>query len=314
MVDLARFEEFVAARFGADRNDRLVGIDREHDSGYNCIHRFFGKDKVDPGSVQIRHLKRRFEFTDDRIASFANFREQELRQQGRLKDGPDVAKVVEANFDSDPSVITIQPATYGQFAGSCFFLDRPDPMFGDFGSLRSYYYAARDSTSTSVHPLAVCLGVAGLILIEENGKPFMLRICRSSRVATMAGTFGASVAGVVDYDSKYKTLLEMMQVSLTQEITEEINLTEDQYRLIPLAYSQELYRGEHPQLFCLVQCQLSKAQLTEQLLEIPEADREFDRFDFLPMSQGRLDNREAISEFNFEGKMSYYLAEEFMQD
>jgi 8-oxo-dGTP pyrophosphatase MutT (NUDIX family) len=313
MSESAPIKAILACYFGENQPERLVGAERKDCSDYNNIVRFFGEDGIDPASIRLMHANSRFEFDDPVIASFAAGYEMELRSEGRLKDGPDVTRLAGMGSRTGLDSITIQRATYGQFAGSCFCLDRQDDLFGESVNLRKYYLATRKSTDSEDHPLAACFGISGLVLLEEENQSFILRVRRSARLATMTGTYGASVAGVVDYDDGHQTLWEMMQSSLAQEIQEEINLRQNEYRILPLAYAHELYRGEHPQLFCLVLCSLTRRELSARLTKVADEHKEFDRFDFLPISGGAITDPGVIEQFNFEGRMSFYLAEEFLQ-
>lgn len=312
MVEMAQYGEVINDHFGPHGGERLVGSNREYDSGYNIIYRFFGENRINPSLIQLRHTVKLFQFNDDTIFAFADKYERKLRDQGRLIDGPNVVRLVGADLESDTKIITIQRASYGQFAGSCFFLDTNDSMFNEHKTLRAYYLDTRKSSAIADNPLAACFGISAMVLVEEERQTFMLRTRRAANLATLTGTYGASVAGVVDYHSQYQNLQELIEVSLSQEVNEEIILSREQYQIIPLAYSHELFRGEHPQLFCLIRCSLSRKLLAERLDSVEETAREFDQYDFLPMTDGRLADSAQIDEFNFEGKMSYYLSEEYL--
>ena len=313
MSDSTSIESLLIRYFGENQPERMVGAERKYLSGYNNIVRFFGKNGIDPAGLKIFHADVRFEFDDPNIASYAASYETELRSKGRLRDGPDVTRLAGIGSHTVLDSITVQRATYGQFAGSCFCIDRQDDLFGDSGDLRSYYLSTRRSTDVKDNPLAACFGISGLLLIEEESQAFILRVRRSAHLATMTGTYGASVAGVVDYDAEYQNLWEMMRSSLAQEVQEEISLRPNEYRILPLAYSHELYRGEHPQLFCLVLCRLTRDELTARLTEVAKEHKEFDRFDFVPIKNGTITDVSVIEQFNFEGQMNYYLAEEFLR-
>lgn len=312
MVEMRSFEEVITAHFGSDCHQRLVGMDRRYDSGYDNIYRFFGENGIDPSLVQLRHTAKSFQFNDEKILYYASKYERKLRDEGRLHDGPEVVRLVNADLETDLKSILVQRASYGQFAGSCFFLDSSDPIFGERETLRAYYLATRKSSSRDDNPLAACFGVSGMLLVEEGNQTFMLRVRRSANLATLSGTFGPSVAGVVDYDNRFQNLKELTTVSLSQEVNEELSLSESEYQIIPLAYSHELFRGEHPQLFCLVRCSLTRELLANRLSAIKGSANEFDQFDFLPMTEGRLADAGVLDDFNFEGKMNYYLAEEYL--
>jgi hypothetical protein len=106
----------------------------------------------------------------------------------------------------------------------------------------------------------------------------------------------------------------MIERSMSSEVHEELNLQRDEYKITPLAFAREIYRGESPQLFCLITTELSCETLTERFNSIAEQSREFDSFEFLSFDNGNPLDREQLAAFNHESRMNYYLAEEYLSN
>jgi len=313
LLDQTKLGPFLDKHFAATRHERLVGLTRQYDSGYIEIIRFFGDQAVDPGKIALEYLSESFRFEDERIEQFSRIIEQELRQQGRLTEGPPVMKLVSFEKDERSPTMTLQAARYGDFAGSCFALDYEHPLFADWGgSLRDYYRVAYPSNTVIANPLAICLGVSGMLLVREKEDTFFLRVRRAKHLATMTGSYGSSVAGVVDYNTGYGNLSELMIAALSQEVEEEINLTKNEYEIIPLAYTREVLRGEHPQMFCLVNTDLNRHEISARMEGLEQHAREYDRFDFIPLNSDGTLLADHLDSLNFEGRISCYLTEEFL--
>lgn len=313
MLDQTKLAQFLDKHFADTRHERLVGRTRQYDSGYIKIIRFFGGQTADPGNIALRFLPDNFHYDDERIEQFSRIIEQDLRRQGRLTDGPPVMKLVSFEQKKHPPTMTLQAARYGDFAGSCFALDYEHPLFAEWGgTLRDYYKIAYPSNAVIDNPLAICLGVSGMLLVREKEGTFLLRVRRAKHLATMTGSYGSSVAGVVDHKTEYGNLSELMIAALSQEVEEEINLSKDEYEVIPLAYTREVLRGEHPQMFCLVNTDLSRREISARLENVEQNAREYDRFDFIPLSEDGVLPADDLISLNFEGRINYYLVEEYL--
>jgi len=155
--------------------------------------------------------------------------------------------------------------------------------------------------------------VCGLALIEEGKKRYLLKIRRAARLATMAGTVGPSAAGSVDFHPNYRSAADILQRALGLEVEEELGLHREEFDIVPLAFALEIFRGDNPQLFGLIQVSLDRAQLSARLQALPENRREFSEFSFVELNPfGRL----AVAEreaFNFEATMAYFLTEEYLE-
>jgi hypothetical protein len=294
------------------RRARAVGAQRQFESAYFDFVRFFGGCAVAPRDIAICYQDTPFEFRDQRIREFSNCVEKELRAEGRLYSGPQAMKLISFNPREERPAMQIQPANYGDQAGSCFALDLHHRLFETWGgTLRHYLLKSDSSHCLAKNPLAICLGIAGYLVVSEPAGDFLLEVKRSGKLASLEDSFGPSVAGSIDWDTSAGTLEELIARGIATEIQEELGLESGEYDLVPLAYAREILRGERPQLFALVRAKLSRETLSRRLAAIPEERREFSSFDFLPLSNGRLDF-ELIVRLNFEAQVSYFLLEEYL--
>jgi hypothetical protein len=289
---------------------RAVGRDREYASGYFDVVRFFGPNAISPESIKITHESEPFAFSDHLIAEFSHRIEAELRKRGRIYDGPQAMKLVSASFEASAGELVVQPANYGDQAGSCFALDYPSDLFADYGgTLRNYLLSKIRPHRLEANPLAVCLGVAAYAVVLDGGKRYLLQVERSGKLASLESSLGPSVAGSVDWETQTTNLKELMTNALEGEVKEELGWDRQEYELIPLAYAREILRGERPQLFVCLTTRTSCKEIARRLDSIPVNRREISAYSFLPFDEGKLSQRQ-IDALNFEAKAAYYLLEE----
>lgn len=306
-LDYSRHDQIVRQYFGDDFSERAVGKSRRIDSGYIDIVRFFGSEAVDPSTVSVQYDSRPFVFADPVIAEFASDVERLMCAEGRLYDGPLVTKLITANPAGGLKSISVQPVAYGMQAGSCFALDLPHPLFAKHGgTLRTYWKSKYPSTSIESNPLAICLGVCGFVAVTDTGgKTSLLCQNRSGLLASLESSAGPSVAGSVDWNSSYLTLDELIQSSMNQEIAEELGLDSRDYSIIPLAYAREIFRGEKPQIFCLINASLTRLEIDGRLGALRPDHPEHDSWFWVDL------NGDLAPALNHEARMNYYLTEEF---
>ncbi len=315
-LDYSRMGGFLRRYFGSpeDTAARMVGVEKEYDSGYFDIVRFFGEDAIDPHDVYIEYFEPCFEFQDRAIARFAHLMAKSFRDEGRLYHGPEIMRVVDCNLKSKPYNMIVQKCTYGAQAGSCFALDHCHHLFEGWGGcLRCYYKRKYPSKELKDNPLAVCLGVCGYLLIEEEQRLYLLQVVRSGKLASLERSAGPSAAGSVDFVRGYGNLADLIDQSMAQEVAEELRLGRDEYAIVPLAYAREIFRGERPQLFCLIRARISREAVRRRLVEIADRREEFDAFEFMELGA---DNRlpvGVVEGLNHEARMNYYLVEEYFQ-
>ena len=296
--------------FGEEFSLRAVGRDRAHDSGYIDIIRFFGPQAVDPARVAIQYDNFPFTFSDPLIAKFSGEVEKMMRAEGRLYDGPLVMKLASAELMGEKPSLTVRPVTYGRQAGSCFALDLPHPLFADHGgTLRSYWKSKYPNTSVEKNPLAICLGVCGfLVVTQSDGHRVVLCMHRSGNLASLESSVGPSVAGSVDWILGYATLADLIQDAMAREITEELGLMADEYTVEPLAYAREIFRGEKPQIFCLVTTSLNQHEINRRLEDLRPLHPEHDAYAWIDLTA---DPGAGGGELNHEARMNFYLLEEY---
>ncbi len=313
LLDPDRLGEFLARDYAGEErtSGRLVGVDRKVDSGYYDILRFFGDRPLDPSAIKLRYLSEPFQLRDELVARYAVEIAAKLRADRRLYDGPPVTRLEQIDLRSDPPTATLQSASYAEQAGSSFAMDHPHPLFEQYGgTLRDYYIKVYGPLRFTHNPLCVCLGVCGQLIIRDGENLSMLIVHRSAKLASLENSIGPSVAGSVDYVESLATLDDLMRVSFRSEITEEIGLRDSEYQLIPLTYAREVLRGDRPQLFVLMITDLPIGEVTDRI-EHAGKHGEFDSYEFLPLIHGRLTDHQ-IAALNFEARMSYYLAEEYL--
>ncbi len=314
-LDYSRLEAFIERFFGspASVTARLVGSPRSHDSGYIDIARFYGDGAIRPGEVPIEYLPNAFKFDDPTIATFARKTAQRFWDEGRLHGGPPVMAVADVDLESPPWRMVVQACSYEDQAGSSFALDVKDGLFSNHGgTLREYYKRRYPSPKLADNPLALCLGVCALVLTEKNTKKRALAVRRSRRLASLEDTIGPSVAGSVDYATGYADLHQLILGALEQEISEEIGLCGDEVSIVPLAYAREIFRGERPQLFCLVKTGLSEEAISERIRKLSPSGREHIEHAFFEMGTYGRARPKVLQNFNHEAQMSYYLTEEYL--
>ncbi len=308
-LDYDKHDQIVREYFGDDFSARAVGSNRNHDSGYIDIVRFFGNAAVDPSLVAVNYQSQPFTCSDALIDTYASEIELQMRTDGRLySDGPLVMKLVSADITQASPLITVQSATYGQQAGSCFALDFPHPIFAGKGeTLRRYWKSKYPSMRVIDNPLAICFGVCGFLISPEG---HILLQHRTGKLASLESSIGTSVAGSADWQLGYKTLADLTQAAMAQEISEELGLREGEYTVTPLAYAREIFRGEKPQIFCVIETNLCEREIKARLTSLTLIHHEHDSFDYLPSPTKK---SQVPAGFNHETRMNYYLLEEWLE-
>lgn len=312
-LDIERFGQFMNRHFGSEsqRRERMVGVDRHHDSWYFEIVRFFGDTAVDPMTIQIECESIPFVQRDTIVTAFTREIETALRAEGRLYDGPPAVQIARVDWLTKTPTLTLRPIRYGDQAAG-FAMDLIDPAFERWGgTLRDYFRINYQSTRLEDSPLGTGVGVCGLLIVSEADRRYLLRVTRSSKLASLENTVGPAVAGSVEFGADYRNLAELIARSMSREVEEELGLVRQKFSVRPLAYAREMVRGNRPQLFALVETALDRSQITDRISALPPDKREFSEFEFVLLGNGRLSEAE-IAPLNSEAKMCYYLLEEWL--
>jgi len=312
-LDVERFGQFVHRHFGSEsqERERMVGVDRRHDSWYFDIVRFFGQAAIAPMAVRTQYETIPFVQDDTVVAAFTGKIELALRAEGRLYDGPPAVQIVHVDWSRDAAWIALRPIRYGEQAAG-FAMDLVDPAFeGWGGTLRDYLRINYPSTRLEDSPLCTGVGVCGLLIVSEADRKYLLRATRSSKLASLEGSVGPSVAGSVEFADDYRNLAELIARSMGREVEEELGLERQEYSVRPLAYAREMVRGNRPQLFTMVETALDRSQIADRISGLASEKREFSEFEFLSLKSERLSEAD-IMPLNFEAKMCYYLLEEWL--
>jgi len=310
-LDTPAFRAFLARYFGSKNQvaQRLIGRNREYDSTYFGIVRFLGREAVGPSRMELRYIPGMYEISDPLIREFTVQIAEELRAQGRLYDGPSAMRLTAFDPYSPSPSMTVQEARYPDQVGG-LALDLPHPIFAECGgTLREYYKRKERSSDLRTHPLCLCLGICGYLMVEEKRERYLLQVRRSAKLASLENSGGPSVAGSVDYGTEYRTLIDLMSHTLGLEVTEELGLHDGEYSIIPLAYGREIYRGERPQLFCLIRTELTRAEVTERIQTVREEAKEFDSYQFAVLGSG---NSNDLAGLNLEALANYYFVDEYL--
>jgi hypothetical protein len=291
----------------------MVGPNRDHDSGYYDIVRFFGDEAVNPASVRLTYDADEFRIPDERIAAFADEMALQMRSEGRLYDGPPAMRLKSVLRSSTDHELIVQPSSYDQFAGSCMALDVEHALFdGKGGTLREYYRSHYPSNAVEDNPLAICLGVCGLLETRERCRAEYLVVRRAMHLSSLEGTYGPSAAGVVDFRTDAVNLQQLIDLQMGEEVREEIDLDAGECEIIPLAFAREIFRGEKPQLFCLIRTDLSSARVASRMEGLPTERREFDEYRFMSLIPESRAPGHDFDTLNFEAQMAWCLTEEFL--
>ncbi|MDH3937540.1 MAG: hypothetical protein OEV68_09425, partial [candidate division Zixibacteria bacterium] len=135
---------------------------------------------------------------------------------------------------------------------------------------------------------------------------------RSAGLSSLESTLGPSMAGSVEVSNLGDNLFDLLENAISDEAAEELSLSSDEYRLVPLAYGREVFRGERPQLFAALVTELSAREMTEKLDKLDAETREFDEFFFRPLT-GILEGKDRVPpEINFEAAMNLLLLREYL--
>ncbi|MBU0983488.1 MAG: hypothetical protein KKA42_06435, partial [candidate division Zixibacteria bacterium] len=166
--------------------------------------------------------------------------------------------------------------------------------------------------SVAANPLAICLGVSGYVILEEHGRRHLLQVRRAGKLASLEGTMGPSVAGVVDFNQRYRTLQDIIDIAMEAETREELGLRTGEYEVVPLAWALEVYRGGRPQIFTLIKTSLTREDIEQRLSSLDPVGREFDDYYFRSLYGDYLLDRKHFDELNPEACMNYLLMEEYL--
>jgi hypothetical protein len=228
-----------------------------------------------------------------------------------LYDGPPVVQITGAEWSPGAESISIRALDYAeQVAG--FAMDFPDEIFKRWGgTLRNYVREMYPSYDLANAPLKSGVGVCGMVVTKENAPTQVLSVKRSARLASLENSVGPSVAGSVEFADNFRTLGELIERSMNREVQEELGLKQEEYSVRPLAYAREMLRGDRPQLFTVVETNLTCTEIAGRMEALPSEAREFSEFEFVELTHGK-PAATGVASFNFEAKMNYYLLEEWL--
>ena len=193
---------------------------------------------------------------------------------------------------SPDGIVKIQPADYFSQVGTNLTLDwASQKLKGDDAStIRNSIELPASGLVNSLEAsnLANTLGVACFLVTGDNR--LYTRI-RSKNQAVMAeGKLHCSASGVYAWKPELMqetNSFELFEMGMHNEIYKELNLKQNEYELIPLAFARELPRGGKPQLFFLAKTDYSYKEIEKKSLQADERT-EFLTPDMIPRNSSLL--------------------------
>lgn len=195
-----------------------------------------------------------------------------------------------AQWGRDSDEIKVQPAYYFDQVSTNLTLDWASTAISDNTktTIRNDIEPSVDGFLPKLKDsiLSNTLGIA-VFFVSKDHKDILIPI-RGNKQAIMSegkGQFHCSASGVFEWPTDYldrsQTTFEIFVKGMEKEIKDELNLSEDQYILTPLAFSRELVRGGKPQLFFIAESKIDISKI-EQLMRSAKEKWEFIFEDELP--------------------------------
>lgn len=289
-------------------DDQVVALLRHkcYPGGYREIldHREIG---LHGKSLSLKHSSASFAFSDQRISAFAHAQADRLRTEGKLYDGPPALRLVQLQVSEDlaNTKFSVQPCRYADQAGSSFLLDYPDAIFDDSGGTLRSYLEQNYHPTQFMEQLPGCFGVCGMVITSDRKIPVPLR---GRLLASMAHTWGPSVAGGVDYELKLQCLDDILATQLPIELEEELGLQQGEYSFTPASFALEGGRGMRPQIFAMITTSLESIELLERVQSQPEEEREHDDLRWIRLDDPLKWSVDLLQSLNFEAAYSLLAA------
>jgi hypothetical protein len=258
-------------------------------------------------SISLAHDDQMFAFSDQRISEFAQKQAERLRAEGKLYDGPPALRLVQLQVSEDlaNTKFSVQPCRYADQAGSSFLLNYPDALLNDTGGTLRTYLEQKYHPSQFMEQLPGCFGVCGMVITSDRKIPVPLR---GRLLASMAHTWGPSVAGGVDYDSKLACFDDILATQLPIELDEELGLKQGEYSFTPASCALEGGRGMRPQLFAMITTMLDSIELLERVQSLPEDEREHDDLRWIRLDDPLNWSADLLQSLNYEAAYSLLAA------
>ncbi len=289
-------------------DDQVVALLRHkcYPGGYREIldHRAIA---IHGKSIPLLHDDYLFAFSDQRIKEFAHAQAERLRAEGKLYDGPPALRLVQLLVSEDlaNTKFSVQPCRYADQAGSSFLLDYPDPLFDDSGGTLRSYLEQKYQPLQLIEQLPGCFGVCGMVITSDRKIPVPLR---GRLLASMAHTWGPSVAGGVDYESKLACFDDILATQLPIELEEELGLHLGEYSFTAASCALEGGRGMRPQIFAMITTSLDSIELLDRVQSQPENEREHDDLRWIRLDDPLKWSVDLLQSLNYEAAYSLLAA------
>lgn len=163
--------------------------------------------------------------------------------------------------------------------------------------------------------LANGFGVGG-ILLTKDGRLVIPQRKSGAGVVSLDGTYGLTASGGVEWDEQYldkagvqgylggrmrkevgeelgikarergMNLSQHLVRNMERYVEREVGLktSKGEVQITPLAFSRDLMRGGHPQMFYILQTQLEAAEIPERMAQASDAKKEYNQVITLPLS------------------------------
>lgn len=260
--------------------------------------------------IVLHHESEKFSFSDPLVQEFATRQATRLRAEGKLYNGPLALRLTAISGENEqlPLRLTVQPCDYADQAGSSFLLDHTDSLFGGYGGTLRDYLGITYRPGQLIEFLPGCFGVCGMVVTSDRMIPVPLR---GRKLASMAATWGPSVAGGVDYHADLATLDDVLKYQLPIELEEELGLRVGEFTFRETAFALEGGRGLRPQLFALIETPLESVALLERINLLSENAREHDEFRWLRLDDPIRWSGDLLQSLNYEAAYALLAASRF---
>ena len=175
-------------------------------------------------------------------------------------------------WEKDYDKIEIEKATYFNQVGTNLTMDWASNMLkgGKYATIRNTIErpvkGKLPKLSDSV--FANTLGVAVMFVTKDDSFYVPIRGTKQAVMAERGGQFHCSASGVFKWSEKLElnetNRFDLFGEGMRLEIKDEMNIEEDEFTLIPIAFARELARGGKPQLFYVAKCSLTEKEIKER--------------------------------------------------
>jgi len=185
---------------------------------------------------------------------------QVIKSLNRVYHNEKNVRLVDIDEHADNATLSVQNVFYEDYLRTNLMLDHDYDSNGS--TLRKRLHAQKPLESMKLSPLANTIGI-NILLFTVDGKLVIQK--RSSEVLVRPEEYCPSVSGTLSSGDIPIPDMPLSAVPLMREAEEELGYLEyDPTEIKLLGISRELIRGGQPELFLIVKCQNSAAQIKEK--------------------------------------------------